>query len=130
MEKMTKVQFGKCHAAIHTASVAAAGVGAGLAQLPGSDSVPIVAIQVAMTVTLGAIFNIQVSKSAAKGAVLTALAASTGPVVARMGTQFLIGWLPGVGNTVNAVTAAALTEAIGWLIAKEFHKESLETAKK
>ena len=130
MEKMTKIQKGKCHAAIHAASVAAAGIGAGLAQLPGSDSVPLVAIQVAMTVTLGAIFNIQVTKSAAKGAVLTALAASTGPVVARVATQFLIGWLPGIGNGVNAATAAALTEAIGWLIANEFHKEALESAKK
>jgi uncharacterized protein (DUF697 family) len=25
-----------------------------------------------------------------------------------------LGWLPGLGNAINAVTAAVLTEAIGW----------------
>ena len=29
-------------------------------------------------------------------------------------SQCLLGWVPGLGNAVNAVTAAALTEAIGW----------------
>jgi uncharacterized protein (DUF697 family) len=26
----------------------------------------------------------------------------------------MLGWLPGLGNAINAATAAALTEAIGW----------------
>jgi uncharacterized protein (DUF697 family) len=29
-------------------------------------------------------------------------------------SQALVGWIPGVGNAINAATAAALTEAIGW----------------
>lgn len=35
-------------------------------------------------------------------------------VLGRSASQFLLGWLPGVGNAINAATAAALTEAIGW----------------
>lgn len=35
MDKSTKK---KCHAVIHSSSAAAAGVGGGLAQIPGSDS--------------------------------------------------------------------------------------------
>ena len=41
---MTDEENSKCHKIIHTAAVAAGGVGAGLAQLPGSDAVPITAI--------------------------------------------------------------------------------------
>ena len=42
--------------------------------------------------------------------------------IGRAASQVLIGWVPGVGNVVNAVTAASLTEAIGWIMAKEFEK--------
>jgi len=31
-----------------------------------------------------------------------------------------VGWIPGIGNAINAATAGALTEALGWLLAKEF----------
>ena len=44
--------------------------------------------------------------------------------VGRTASQILIGWLPGVGNVINAVTAASLTETIGWIMAKEFEKEA------
>lgn len=52
---MTADQRSKCHAIIHTASASAAAVGAGLAQLPGSDNAAITPIQLAMTVSLGAV---------------------------------------------------------------------------
>ena len=32
----------------------------------------------------------------------------------RLLSQVLVGWVPGFGNVINASTAAALTEAIGW----------------
>jgi hypothetical protein len=35
-------------------------------------------------------------------------------MVGRTASQFLLGWLPTLGNVLNAVTAASLTEAIGW----------------
>lgn len=41
---MTNEQRNKCHGIIHGASLAAAGAGAGLAQIPGSDSAVIVPI--------------------------------------------------------------------------------------
>jgi uncharacterized protein (DUF697 family) len=31
-----------------------------------------------------------------------------------------VGWLPGFGNAINAATAAALTEAIGWAAEEYF----------
>ena len=35
---MDRIKKRKCHTVIHSASAAAAGVGSGLAQIPGSDS--------------------------------------------------------------------------------------------
>ena len=117
---MTADQRGKCYAIIHTASASAAAVGAGLAQLPGSDNAAITPIQLAMTVSLGAVFGIQLTQSAAAAALASVAAATVGRAV----SQVLVGWIPFVGNAINASTAAALTESVGWLLAKEFASQS------
>lgn len=117
---MTADQRSKCHAIIHTASASAAAVGAGLAQLPGSDNAAITPIQLAMTVSLGAVFGIQLTQSAAAAALASVAAATVGRAV----SQVLVGWIPGLGNAINASTAAALTESVGWLLAKEFASQS------
>jgi uncharacterized protein (DUF697 family) len=117
---MTDDQATKCHCVIHGATAAAAAVGAGFAQLPGSDNVPLVAIQISMAIALGRIFDIEVSQTAGRGMVMTALASMTGPVVARTISQWIVGWIPWGGNAVNATTAAAITETIGWVLAHEF----------
>ena len=118
---MTEDQELKCHAIIHTASTSAAAIGAGLAQLPCSDSVPIGVIQTTMIVSLGGVFGITIDESAAK-----AMAASgvTG-MIGRGIAQILVGWIPGVGNATNAATAAAVTEGLGWLIADEMARGEL-----
>jgi len=118
--KMTDNQKTKCHAIIHSASVAAGGVGAGLAQVPGSDNLVIAPIQLTMTISLGKVFDITLGESAAKAALASAAAATVG----RTASQLLIGWIPGLGNIVNATTAAGLTETIGWILAGEFDKQS------
>ena len=123
---LTNSQKVKSNTAIHTASAAAAGSGAGLAQLPMSDNVPLIAIQITMAISLGNIFEIELSDSAARGLIMTTLASMTGPVLARAATQWLVGWWPGAGNAINATTAAGLTEALGWVLVKEFHRQYLE----
>lgn len=115
---MTSRESGLCNGIIHVASAATAGIGAGLAQIPISDNVIITPIQTMMAVSLGKVFGITLDQSGAKAAVASAMAAQIG----RAASQVLIGWIPGVGNVVNAVTAASLTEAIGWIMAKEFEK--------
>jgi len=104
---MTDDQSIKCNVAIHTAAAAAAAIGAGLAQLPGSDNVPLVAVQITMAIALGSIFDIQVTDTVARGMIITALTSMTGPVIARTISQWVVGWLPGAGNAVNAATAAS-----------------------
>jgi uncharacterized protein (DUF697 family) len=125
---MTNNQEKKCNIVIHTAATAAAGIGAGLAQLPGSDNVALGAVQISMAIALGNIFNLQISQAVARGMIFTVLASMTGPVAARTISQILIGWIPGIGNTVNAATAAGITEAIGWILAAEFDEQSQEEA--
>lgn len=119
---MTSDQNDKCHGIIHTASVAAAGVGAGLAQLPLTDSAAILPIQIGMIVALGKVFDVELTDSAAKGLIL----GTAGGFVGRAASQILLGWIPVLGNAINATTAAALTEAMGWAIAKKFDSGAIK----
>jgi uncharacterized protein (DUF697 family) len=100
----------KAHAMIHGAAVAAAAVGGGLAQIPVSGSLVITPIQISMIIALGSLHGKTLDKSAALGV----LAAAYGPLVGRTVSQFLVGWIPGLGNLINAATAFVITESIGW----------------
>jgi uncharacterized protein (DUF697 family) len=123
---MTPDQKSKCHKIIHSASASAAGVAAGLAQLPLADSAVILPIQIAMVVGLGRVFGIQVTDSAAKGLALGAI----GGYVGRATSQIVLGWIPFLGNAVNASTAAGITEALGWAISRKFDQEASSDPKK
>lgn len=96
---------------IHGASVSAAGVGAGLAQVPGSDSLLIIPIQMAMIKLIAS----EHGKGFTEATALSIIATQATTMAGRKVSQFLVGWIPGPGNAINASTAAALTEAIGWV---------------
>jgi len=98
------------HVMIHGASTAAAGVGAGLAQLPGSDAPVIMSIQTGMVLGIAQQYRVSLTKTAAADLVLTFAASMAGRGI----SQVILGWIPGIGNAINATTAAAITEAIGW----------------
>lgn len=116
----------KCHGIIHAASVACGGVGTGLAQIPASDNAVIVPIQIGMIVGLGAVFELNITESAAKSII-----ASAGATVAgRTASQFLVGWIPVIGNAINTATAAGITEAIGWIAVTNFYERWLEDKNK
>ena len=100
----------RVHGIIHTASGASAAVGAGLAQVPGSDVPILVGIQTTMIVAIAEEYGVSISKVAAADLLLTFAATAVG----RGLTQVLVGRVPGLGNVINASTAAALTEAVGW----------------
>lgn len=108
----------KVHGIIHTASAAAAGVGAGLAQIPASDALVIMPIQGGMISAIALVHNRKLTEGSATAILGTFTAAMFG----RAATQVLVGWIPGAGNTINAATAAALTETIGWSAHKFFEQ--------
>ena len=94
-----------------------------MAQLPGSDNAVIAPIQITMIIALGKVFGKSITRSFA-----TSLLATAGATVGgRLLSQVLVGWIPFVGNAVNASTAAGVTEAIGWWIADYFDQGLDET---
>ena len=102
---------GQIHTVIHAAaSSSSAAAAAGLAQIPGSDNAVIMPIQVAMITSIAAIYG----KNLEKAAALSILSTVSAGVAGRTLSQFLVGWVPGFGNAMNATTAFAITEAIGW----------------
>ena len=109
-----------CHGIIHTASTLASGIGTGLAQIPMSDNLVITPIQLTMIISLGKVFGVSLSESSARAALSSAAAATVGRTI----SQVAIGWIPVLGNIINAVTAATITETIGWILANEFAKEA------
>ena len=120
MSYMTTEQSLACHSIIHSASTAAAAIGAGLAQVPCSDNALLTPLQLGMTLSLGQVFGIELSDSTSRAA----LASAAGSTIGRSVVQVLVGWIPGVGNAVNAGTAAAITEAIGWALATNFARQA------
>jgi len=117
---MTKEQREQCHKIIYTAATSAAAMGAGLAQLPSADGATILPINISMIMALGKVFDQDLTKETA-----TAMALAVSPLfVGRMASPVLFGWIPILGNVVNASTAAGMTEALGWMIANRFEQES------
>jgi uncharacterized protein (DUF697 family) len=121
---MTDDQKQQCHLIIHTAATASAGIAAGLAQVPLSDSALIVPIQITMIVSLGLVFDVHLTEAAAKGIAL----GMVGTYVGRAVSQVLLGWIPVLGNALNATTAAGLTEAMGWAVANRFEQGEIKTS--
>lgn len=119
---MTKKQKSRCKKIIHAASVSAGGIGAGAAQIPGADNVAIKPIQIAMITALAGVFDKDLTEAGAT-AILGNLLAST---IGRGISQVLVGWIPGIGNAINATTAAGLTETLGWTVAKQFDEDQIE----
>ena len=114
----------KIHGIVHLASASCAAVGAGLAQLPGSDSATIVPIQTAMIVSIAHQHEVQIGKAVAIELLVGFAATTSG----RFVSQLLVGWIPGFGNAINASTAAAITETIGWTADRYFAKAAEKNA--
>ncbi len=117
---VTDSQLIRCHAIIHTTSAAGAAVGFGLAQIPLSDTAVITPLQVTMTVLLGRVFGIELTRTAAEATLVSAAAAMVG----RAASQVLLGWIPGFGNAINGITALTISEGIGWFLVDQFSREA------
>ena len=115
---MNEAQKNKCHAIIHSAS-AVAGF-CGTSPIPGSDAIPIMAVQVGMIIALGEVFDVHFTKSYAESLVKTKLASEAGKMLAGQALKLI----PGFGSIANATIAASITEALGWDVADEFSKRA------
>ena len=111
----------KIHAIIHTATLTAGGIGAGLAQLPGADMPVLTALQTAMIIAIGHEYGIELTRTSAKSILLTFPAGYGGQAVAR----YLVGMIPVYGNAIKASTAMVLTETVGWTADAYFANDQL-----
>lgn len=114
--KVPQKMIDECNDIINMAAAAAAGAGSGLAQLPTSDSIIIMPIQVTMIISIGEVFNLNITESMAKSIIASFGMSFAGRTI----SQFALGWIPGAGNVVNAITAAALTKLIGNVALDDF----------
>ncbi len=127
MKFKSKVQMpqnirNKCHAAIHTASSAAAAAGA--IPIPISDTIPITTAQISMIVALGKVFDVSLSQSAAKAIASITVVQQAGRAIFTKVLKSIPGAGPTVGCLIGGATAAALTEGLGWLVADDFYRMS------
>jgi len=76
----------------------------------------LMALQTAMIIAIGTEHDCTITKANSKSILLTLPAGYGG----RALSQFLIGWIPGYGNVINATTAAAITETIGFAASAYF----------
>ena len=81
----------KIHGIIHSASLSAAAVGAGMAQLPGADAPFLAGIQTTMIVAIGAVHDVRITEAEAAKILLPFIATVGGRGI----SQFLVGWIPG-----------------------------------
>ena len=120
--RMPKELEKKCHVAIHSATAASAAAGA--IPIPMSDAIPITAAQIGMIIALGKAFDITLSEAAAKSIAGVGLTQQVGRAVVANALKMIPGVGTIVGGAIGASTAAALTEALGWVIADDFYRIS------
>ena len=78
-----------------------------------------------MALCNGIIHSASLTAGAAGGGMAQAACASGAAMtVGRTAAQVLCGWVLGIGNAVNAGTAFTITEAIGWILARQFDNQS------
>ena len=118
MKEMTQEQKQQCNVIIHAAATAAAGVG--FTPVPLSEIVALPAIHTTMIIALGRVFDLEIDKSYAKQIAKAALANHLIKLVPCQ--MFKI--IPFVGIGVNGSMVFAITEALGWDVARDFCKKA------
>jgi uncharacterized protein (DUF697 family) len=108
----------RLHAIIHAAATEATAVGFATAQIPG-DRLVIGAVQANMAIELASEFGESLDKSAALSLITSGLSGFIGVETFNA----IIKYAPGVGNAANMVTAASVTETIGWAIVEYYENK-------
>lgn len=108
----------RCAAIIHSASAAAA-TAAAATVIPGSDSVAIAPVQIAMITALADEFEVHWSDAAVR----STLYATLGTMVGRGGANLVLRWVPVYGNLVRAAVAVSVTQGLGWAVVKKLRRD-------
>jgi uncharacterized protein (DUF697 family) len=117
---MTQWQIRKCRRIIHSTALIGALVASGLAQIPASDNAILVPLEIIMVIRLGSVLQVRLRHSYRTSLILTTAATMIGRGV----SEFLVGWIPVLGNLLDALTAFAVIEILGWVVAREFKNQA------
>lgn len=117
---MTQFQKRRCRQIIHGTALLGGLVASGLAQIPASDNVILVPLEILMVIGLGSVFNIRIRHSYRTSLIIGTAATMIG----RGMSEFLVGWIPVIGNAFDALTAIVVIEALGWIVAREFRSQA------
>lgn len=103
---------------INTAATLASAAAGTLAQLPGGDTPLVMMIHVSMIMKIAAHHGIRTTERQ----VIPLLGVFAAAQAKRTLSQWFLGWIPGLGNIMNASVAACLTQSIGWSAHRHFSK--------
>lgn len=95
---------------IHSFATAHAIAAASLAQTMVGDEATLTALTIGMIIALSRLYNAPMSW----GGALTFFGVFAGFYLGTRGATCLIKWVPGIGNTANALSTIFTTEIIGW----------------
>ncbi|UCZ51929.1 50S ribosome-binding GTPase [Bacillus shivajii] len=102
---------------INRTSIAAASIGA--SPIPGSDFVPLSAIQVRMLIKLSKIYGKKMTKTRAKSMILSTITGNIGRTIVRQLSKVI----PGYGMVIGASVAGAMTLALGRSVKYMYEKD-------
>ena len=125
IEAQKKACNEKCHKIIHISAVEAAGSAAALSQFPGADNVALALLIGKMVIDLSNVYDIPLSGTAIEIG-KSILKQHAFIIATRFASQWLIGWIPFLGNGTNAATISALVEYIGWDVAGNFERQKFK----
>ena len=117
---MTDTQKLKCQWIIHGAATATAASAAALSQFPGADNIPLCIAIGGMAISLGKVFDYSFSGTTAREVGTVIVTYYSGTFIARLAIQMGAGWIPFIGNSINAATVGAIIELIGWKLADAY----------
>lgn len=112
----------KDKASVANAWIAGSGMtagGIGALPLPGSDVIPLTALQVGLVLKLAALYNKPMSKKAAKDLIVITMTRTIGQTVYRQVVKFI----PGAGSVVGGVVASSVTLALGYGVKYAFEND-------
>ncbi|MBQ9594538.1 MAG: hypothetical protein IJR35_01625 [Synergistaceae bacterium] len=125
---MTKAQEESCNLIIHGAAAAAAGSALIMAQAPGADNLALAAAIGGMTIGLANVFDLSFGDIAIESIGVSILGYFSTMIAARIASQWVFGWIPFLGNSVNTATMFGMVEWIGWTVAEALDKAKNATA--
>ena len=96
-----------------------------MAQAPSLDAAAFVGLVGKMVYQLAKVFNTSLTVGNTAATLInigeyTLKGSFAAAILGRTASQWLVGWIPYIGNAINAASMAGLIELVGWSVAGQF----------